>query len=527
MKLQKAMATVAGMTAISRVLGFLRDILTAVVLGAGPIADVFVVALKLPNFFRRITAEGAFSVSFVPLYSEALEKEGRAGADKFAGNAMVVMFWILLAFTILVMIFMPAVITLVAPGFQKDPARFEMAVTLSRITFPYLLMMSIASLMGGVLNAHNRFAPFAAAPIFFNLSLIALLCVAWFFRDAVAHLLAIGVLVAGILQFLFLYMYIRREGIHLPLGRPHFDARVKRLFKLMGPGAVGAGIVQINLFADMIIGSFLPAGSISYLYYADRLNQLPLSTVGIAVGTALLPMLSRAIGAGKTEEAHNLFNRALEITLFLGLPAAVGLFVLAHPIIDTLFRHGQFSPEAARATAFVLQGYVVGLPAYIGVKVFSSAFWSKQDTLTPVKVAAISALANIALALSLISFLGAAGIALSTGIIGWLQIYLLYRPLKSGEVAKFDARFKTSVPKIALSAAVMGAVLFIFAGNVSHWLTGGFFIQCLALGGLIALGMAIYGGMILLTGALKVEDIKGAFKKNPAALSAEENAGTP
>lgn len=527
MKLQRAMATVAGMTAISRVLGFLRDILTAVVLGAGPIADVFVVALKLPNFFRRITAEGAFSVSFVPLYSEAMEKEGREAADRFAGNAMVVMFWGLLAFTVFIIAFMPGVISLIAPGFHKDPARFEMAVTLSRITFPYLLMMSIASLMGGVLNAHNRFAPFAAAPIFFNLALIALLLFAWFFKASAALALAWGVLIAGILQFVFLFFYIKREGIALPLGRPRFDERTKRLFKLMGPGAIGAGIVQINLFADMIIGSFLAAGSISYLYYADRLNQLPLSTVGIAVGVALLPMLSRALGAGKKDEAHNLFNRALEITLFLGLPAAVGLFVLAHPIIDTLFQHGNFTKEAANKTAFVLQGYVVGLPAYIGVKVFSSVFWSQQDTLTPVKVAAISALANIALALSLIPFFGVAGIALSTGIIGWLQIYLLYRPLKGHEVAHFDARFKSSLPKIVLSSTTMGGVLFGLSLLLESWLHGGGLLQGAALGILIFIGMVIYGACIFGTGALSVADVKGAFRKTKDVDTNDVQIETP
>jgi putative peptidoglycan lipid II flippase len=259
MKLVKAMATVGGLTALSRVAGFVRDIMTAAVLGAGPIADAFFVALKLPNFFRRVTAEGAFSVSFVPLYSEALEKEGREAADDFAGNAMVIMFWILLAFTILMMIAMPAVIMLLAPGFTDDPTteRFDLAVTLSRITFPYLLMMSIAALMGGVLTAHGRFAPFAGAPILFNLALIGVLLVAWKFQTA-AHALAWGVMIAGVLQFVLLYIYIRREKIKLPLARPRFDFRIRKLFKLMGPGVLGAGVMQINLFADMIMGSFLP-----------------------------------------------------------------------------------------------------------------------------------------------------------------------------------------------------------------------------------------------------------------------------
>lgn len=504
MKLMKAMATIGGLTAISRVAGFIRDILTAAVLGAGPLADAFFVALRLPNLFRRITAEGAFSVSFIPLYSEALEKEGREKADDFAGNAMVIMFWGLLVFTIVMMLAMPLVIFLTAPGFTGDAERFDMAVTLSRITFPYLLMMSVAALLGGVLNAHGRFVPFAAAPIFFNIALIGVLLVAWKFQTA-AHALAWGVLLAGVLQFILLYFYIRREGIKLRLTRPKFDGRTKKLFKLMGPGAIGAGVVQINLFADTIIASFLPIGSISYLYYADRLNQLPLSTVGIAVGTALLPMLSRAVGAGNKEEARYLFNRALEATLFLGLPATLALMVMAHPIIHVLFVRGQFTAEAAHYTALVLQGYSVGLPAYIAVKVFSTAFWSRQDTTTPVKVSMIVALINIGMALTLVQFFGIAGIALGTGIVGWLQVWLLARPLRGGEMS-FDDGFRRALPRIIASSLFMAAVLY---GGMEY--LGGYDMWSLA--ALVGLGLGSYGLAVLGTGALKMSDIKSYFKR--------------
>lgn len=507
MKLVKAMATVGGLTALSRVAGFIRDILTAAILGAGPMADAFFVALKLPNFFRRVTAEGAFSVSFVPLYSEAMEQEGRKVADDFAGNAMVIMFWGLLVFTIVIMAAMPWVILAIAPGFSDDPERYNLAVTLSRITFPYLMMMSVSALMGGVLNAHGRFAPFAAAPILFNIALIGVLLFAWKFQTA-AHALAIGVLIAGVLQFVLLYFYIRREKIDLPLTRPKFDLRIKRLFKLMGPGVLGAGVMQINLFADMIIGSFLPIGSISYLDYADRLNQLPLSTVGIAVGTALLPMLSRAVGSGNTAEANNLFNRALEAVLFLGLPAALALMVLADPIIHVLFKRGAFTAEDASTTALVLQGYAIGLPAYIAVKVFSTAFWSKQDTMTPVKISIKVTLANIFLALSLIQFMGVAGIALATGLVGWLQIWLLAKPLKGSDVGKFDARFRRALPRIVLAACLMAAVLYTVT---FVWDGAGYDIVSLSI--LIALGLLTYAGAVFGTGALSIQDVKGYFKK--------------
>jgi putative peptidoglycan lipid II flippase len=511
MKLIKAMATVAGLTALSRVAGFARDIMTAAFLGAGPIADAFFVALKLPNFFRRMTAEGAFSVSFIPIYSETLEKEGREKADDFAGNAMVIMFWGLLAFTVFMMIAMPVVILLIAPGFSDDPQRYDLAVTLSRITFPYLMMMSVAALLGGVLNAHGRFVPFAAAPIFFNLALIGVLFVAFKFQSA-AHALAWGVLLAGVLQFGFLYIFIRREKIKLPFRRPRMDTKAKRLFKLMGPGLIGAGVVQINLFADMIMGSFLPIGSISYLYYADRLNQLPLSTVGIAVGTALLPMLSRAVTAEDAEEARNLFNRSLEITLFLGLPAALALFVLAQPIISVLFERGAFKPEDAIITAQVLQGYVVGLPAYIAVKVFSTAFWSRQDTMTPVKIAIIVAISNVVLALILIQFLGVVGIALSTGIVGWLYVALLARPLKGQPTMQYDAKFKRTLPRILASTALMGLALEAAQFLMGDFFTGGSFIEMIGLGILIALGFGVYVVAVLMTGAVDLKEMRKYFQ---------------
>ncbi|MCF8495835.1 MAG: murein biosynthesis integral membrane protein MurJ [Alphaproteobacteria bacterium] len=512
MSLLKAMATVGGLTAVSRVAGFIRDIMTAAILGAGPIADAFFVALKLPNFFRRITAEGAFSVSFVPLYSEAMEKEGRESADSFAGNAMVMMFWGLLAFTIVIMIAMPVVIMLIAPGFSDDPERYNLAVSLSRITFPYLLMMSVAALLGGVLNAHGRFVPFAAAPILFNLALIGVLLVAWKFHTA-AHALAWGVLIAGILQFGLLYLYIRREKITLPLLRPRLDIRTKKLFRLMGPGVMGAGVMQINLFADMIIGSFLPVGSISYLYYADRLNQLPLSTVGIAVGTALLPMLSRAVGSGNEAEARSLFNRALEVTLFLGLPAALALLILANPIISVLFERGAFDAQDAHATARVLQGYAIGLPAYIAVKVYSTAFWSRQDTMTPVKISIAVTLANIGLALILVQFMGVAGIALATGIVGWLQIALLARLLRGSPSTGFDERFRFALPRIILSTAIMGAALYGANIALDGWRGMGSFGEIAALSVLVAGGLALYAGAIFATGTLKASELKAYLTK--------------
>jgi len=504
MKLFKAMATVGGLTGVSRVFGFVRDILTAAILGAGAIADAFFVALKLPNFFRRVTAEGAFSVAFVPLYSEAIEKESRDAADDFASNAFMVMLLILSGVTCLAIAFMPAIIAAIAPGFGTEGARFDAAVEFSRITFPYLLLMSLTALLGGVLNALDRFAPFAVAPVLFNLCLIGALFVAGRFESA-GHALSYGILAAGVLQLVWLLLAARRSGFRLRIAVPKFDVKIKRVFALMGPGVIGAGVMHINLFADMVIASFLEAGSISYLYYADRLNQLPLGVVGIAVGTALLPMLSKAIAKDDTKEARDLFNRALEMCLLLALPAAAALAVMPETLIHVLFERGAFDAGDTAATAFVLQCYALGLPAYITIKVFSSAHWARQDTMTPVKISVVATVLNIALSILFIQFMGVAGIALATGLTGWLQFVAHIYVLRGMEAAKFDARFRGAAVKIVAASAVMAAVVFGLDGFLENGI--------IQLAAIIVAGMAIYGVLILGMGVVDRQQLKKSFTR--------------
>lgn len=508
MKLLKAMATVAGLTGLSRIFGFIRDVVTAALMGAGPVADAFFVALKLPNLFRRITAEGAFTVSFVPVYSGKLKKDGEVAADEFAGNAFSVMLLILVPFTLLAMLAMPWIIYAIAPGFHAGEPRYDLAVELSRITFPYLLLMSLTSLLGGVMNAHERFAPYAAAPILFNLCMMIGIIVFTPVLETPGHALAWGVFAAGVTQLMWMYYSIRRAKIPFVFVRPRFDGDIKHLFKLMGPGIIGAGVVHINLFADLIIASLLPTGSISYLYYADRLNQLPLGMVGIAVGTALLPLLSKAFAAGESAEAKNLFNRALEICLLLALPAAVALFVAAEPIIRVLFERGEFTAANTDMTAKVLMGYALGLPAYICIKVFSTAFWSKQDTMTPVKISVFCTLLNIAIALMLIGVFGVAGIAAATGIAGWVQFVLMKRGLKDVPAAVFDDRMKAFIPRVILSACVMGGVLFMVEHLTQDLYDQGSLHKLIALGLLVASGLISYALAAAFSGALNLNDIK-------------------
>jgi len=509
MKLAKAMATVAGLTGVSRVAGFARDVLTAAVLGAGPVADAFFVALKLPNFFRRVTAEGAFSVAFVPLYSEKLENESRAGADEFANNAFMVMLLLLSVFVFLAMIGMPYVLHVIAPGFVDDPIRYDLAIELTRITFPYLLLMSLTALLGGVLNALDRFAPFAFAPVLFNLCLIGALLGAGYFESA-GHALSYGVLFAGAVQLAWLLVAARRAGVRIALKRPKFNANIKRVFKLMGPGVIGAGVMHINLFADMILASFLATGSIAYLYYADRLNQLPLGVVGIAVGTALLPMLSKAFAKGDVAAGQDLFNRALELCLLLALPAAAALFVIPELLIHVLFERGAFDASDTAVTALVLRCYAVGLPAYIAVKVFSTAHWARQDTVTPVKISVVATIVNVALSILFIQFMGVAGIALATGLTGWLQFGAHIWYLRGHSAARLDVRFKVAALKIVMASVAMAAIVYILGNYI--WFDSKL-MSAVALGGLVVGGMVVYGAIILVSGAVDRRAFKRYFKR--------------
>lgn len=518
MGLLRAMTTVAGMTGLSRIAGFARDVLMASILGAGPIADAFFVALKLPNFFRRVTAEGAFSVSFVPVYTETLTHDGAEEANRFANNAFWIMSACLLAFSALAMLFMPYIIAMIAPGFQGDPQRFDMAVYFSRITFPYLLLMSLSALLGGVLNTHGRFAPFAFAPTLFNLFMVfALLMADWF--ETPGHALSWGISISGVAQLLMLLYFARKIGFGLRITmpkwqKPLFSARIKRVFILMGPGVLGAGVMHINLFADMIIASFLAEGSISYLYYADRLNQLPLGVIGIAVGTALLPMLSSALSKDEPDEARNLFNRSLEYCMILALPAAVALMIIPHQIIGALFERGAFEAKDTYVTAQVLAASAIGLPAYILIKIFSTVHWARQDTMTPVRISIIGIVFNIALSLVLIFIVGVgvAGIALATGIAGWLQLALHFRTLRRTKVVVFDAAFKRNMIKTIAACALMALVLFVLMMVLPAYISS----KIIMLGALIAAGLGAYGAFAYFSGLVNLSAVQKILARRRA-----------
>ena len=519
MSFYKAIATVGGMTLLSRICGFARDILTATYLGAGPVADAFFVALKLPNFFRKMTAEGAFSVSFVPLFAKELETDGRASAVKFAEEAQAMMLGVLIPFTVVAIVAMPWVLMLVAPGFGSTPERYQLAVDLSRITFPYILLMSLTSLLGGVLNSFDRFGPFAAAPILFNLTLIVAML---FFADlagSAGHAMAWGVAVAGILQFAWMVWCCRKIGIRLHFRKPALTPRIRILFRKMVPGIFGAGIAQINIFVDMIIASLLPVGAISFLYYADRMYQLPLSVVGIAIGTAILPMMTRALASDDEKAAPRLFRQGFELSLMLALPATVAYLLMAPEIMQVLFVRGEFTQDNAMQAAMALMGYSIGLPAFILAKLFSAAFFARHDTATPVRYAVICAIMNTALALLLSQLmkeqgLGHVGIAIATGVTAWVNVALLAATLhKRGMLMIDGASFGRAGEIIALTV-LMGAVLWGGSHMVLPYLAlAGQMSQLLGVLGVLALGGTIYGVGLIASGAISMQTFQALFPK--------------
>lgn len=523
MSLIRAFATISGLTMVSRVFGLVRDVLTAAVLGAGPIADAFFVALKLPNLFRRVFAEGAFTIAFVPIFAGELERGGTAEARLFAERSLAVMLSVLLPLTGLAIWAMPWIMPILAPGFVDDPQRFDTAVQFARDTFPYLMLMSVVALLGGVLNALERFAPFAAAPILFNASLIGALLVAAWTDLGAGQALAWAVPLAGILQLILLAVAAARAGMPLRLPVPVLSPRIRRLFRLMGPAALGAGVQQVNAFVDILLASLLPVGAISFLYYADRLYQLPLGVIGIAIGTALLPTLARLIkrakGEGNTDAVHAAQNRALEYGLLFALPAAVGLIALAGPIIATVFQRGAFGAADTAATAWTLTAYAVGVPAYVLVKVLQTAFYAGENTRTPVIVAAATTVANGALsALLILAILppawGHVGIAGATAATAWANAGSLALLLARRGSLVPDARLRGAAGKLTLAALAMGLAVGAGAWALSQPLMqGGLALQVPVLGGLIAGGAAVFFTLGIALGAVRTGELRQVVRR--------------
>jgi putative peptidoglycan lipid II flippase len=516
MALLRSVATVGSYTLVSRIFGFLRDILTAALLGAGPVADAFFVALRLPNLFRSLFAEGAFSAAFVPLFAGTMAQSGKAEARLFAEDVLAVLLTALLAFVLVCEIFMPAVMSAIAPGFSDEPGKFRLAVELARINFPYLLFIALVALQGGVLNSLDRFAAPAATPIFLNLFLIAVLLLSKRFDWHDGHALAWAVCAAGFAQFLWLMFSCSRAGVALRLPVPRLTAGVRRTLAIMAPGAFGAGVTQINLLISTMLASTLASGSVSFLYYADRLNQFPLGVVGIAVGTAILPPLSRQLRHGDLGAAIATQNRGLELALLLTLPAAIALAALAVPILAVLFQRGAFGPADTAATANALAAYAAGLPAFVLVKVVAPAFFARHDTRTPVNLAVAAMIVNLSLTLMLMRPLAHVGIALATSAAGWINaLGLLALLVRRGHFA-LDRRARRNLPRIAAAALAMGGTLRLLLLVATPALAGTTAVRIAALAGLVGAGFVVFVLVILALGVADWRELLGRRRRQPA-----------
>ncbi len=519
MSLLRHFATVGGGTIVSRILGFTRDVLTASALGTGPVADAFFVAFRLPNLFRRVFAEGAFNAAFVPLFAKALEGEGSRQARRFAEDALAALLFVLLIFTAIAEIAMPLFMLLLAPGFVGDQGKFDLAVLLTRIAFPYLTFISLVALLSGVLNALGRFAAAAFAPALLNTVLIGALLLIHALKldgsESAGVYLSWGVFVAGVAQLVMLVIAARRAGMGLSLVRPRFTPGVRRLVTLGIPGVIAGGITQINIMVGTMIAS-LQERAVSYLYYADRLYQLPLGTIGIAIGIVLLPELSRRLRAGDHEGVMNGQNRALEFALTLTLPCAAALMVVPGPIIRGLFERGAFGPQDTAATAAALAAFAAGLPAFVLNKVFAPAFFAREDTKTPMYYAGINVAANIAFSLALFPFFGHVGIAAGTSIAGWINSGLLgYTLWRTGHLVP-DARIRKRT-LLALNATVWMAAALLAADWLLAPLSATGSLGAVAtLLILVAVGVVVFGGLAAATGVMTRADLGRAFSK-PAA----------
>ncbi|MEN3930407.1 murein biosynthesis integral membrane protein MurJ [Microvirga sp. W0021] len=416
--------TAGGWTLVSRVAGFIRDVVTAAVMGAGPLTDAFTVAFRLPNHFRTIFGEGAFNDAFVPNYANALEVEGAASARQFANRIFTLMLIIQIVLLVVAFMAMPWVVRLLAPGFSSKPESFELAVSLTRITFPYLLFITLQTVLGGILAAHGRFAAFNAAPVLLSLCWITALSVAWFFPNA-AYAAAWGVSISGVLQFLLVWLDTLKANVAPHLAKPTLDPAMHRFFKTLIPSIIGSAGTQIALFADTIIGTLLPVASLSALYFADRIFQLPLGVIAIAVGSVLLPEMTRLVAGNKTDEAHRAQNRAISFALAMTAPFFVAFMTIPDMIIAAAFMRGQFDATAVSLSASVLMAYGFGLPAIILIRSAVASFRSRLDMKTPLYASLTAVVVNVALKLVLMKPFGIAGLAFATAVGAWLNLGIL------------------------------------------------------------------------------------------------------
>jgi putative peptidoglycan lipid II flippase len=493
----RRIATVGGLTLVSRVTGFMRDVVLAAVLGAGPVADAFFVAFRLPNHFRAILAEGAFNAAFVPAYAPTLEQVGLPAARLFSDRIAAALLAINVFLLGLALVYTPSVVSLLAPGLDQDPARYDLAVTLTRVTFPSLLLVSMQTMISGELNANGRFAAAAGAPILLNICMVVTLSLAYWFPDA-GLAAAWGVLIAGVAQVLLVGGDAERSGFGLRIRAPRLDGPTRRFLKALGPAIIGAGGVQLALFADTLIASYLPTGALSALYYADRINQLPIGVVGIAVGTVLLPEMSRRLAAGDVRGAALAQARGIQLALLLTVPCAAAAIAVPDLIMRALFARGAFTAADAVAAGATLAAYAVGLLPFVMLRSFTAPFYARGDTLTPVKAALLAAAVNVALKVVLMGPLAQVGLAFATSVGAWINLTLLWFFARRQGFAVSGAGLRP-VLKLLGAGAVLAVALYLGNLAMAHALAGmSHFREETTLALLILLGTAVYAAIVLL-----------------------------
>ncbi|MGF1453920.1 MAG: murein biosynthesis integral membrane protein MurJ [Alphaproteobacteria bacterium] len=525
MSLLRSAATVGGMTLISRVLGFIRDVLIGGALGTGPVADAFVVAFRFPNLFRRFFAEGAFNSAFVPLFAKRMEAEGADAARQFAEESLSVLLVALIVLTLIAEIAMPFLMIAMAPGFVDDPARFDLSVLFTRIALPYLLCMSLVALFSGILNSIGRFSLPALAPVLLNVILIGALLFAAPHLPSAGHALVWGVALAGFAQLGLVAFGCARSGMVLRLRMPKLTPGVRQLLALGVPGVIAGGITQINLVVGQFIASFQD-GAVSILYYADRVYQLPLGLIGVAMGVVLLPDIARRLRGGDRAGALDSQNRALELSMLLTLPAAVACAVVALPIITVLFEatsrafmgDSAFTAEDSRRTAGALAAFAFGLPAFVLIKVFQPAYFAREDTATPMRFAAVNTVVNIVLGVILFRLFGIVGLAAATSMAAWVNTGLLYRGLSAQGDFEADGRLRRVMPRIGLASVGMGLALLAVQAALGSWMAGGYVWQVAGLCVLVLGGVVVFAVLAQLLGAARLGILLADLRGRPHAM---------
>ena len=510
-RLIRGFLSVGAWTLASRVVGFIRDVMIAAYLGAGPVAEAYSVAFRLPNMFRRFFAEGAFNTAFVPMFAKRLE--GGEDPRGFAEEAFSGLFTVVLVVSVIAHFAMPSLVFAMAAGFRGDE-RFDLAVMYGRICFPYILFISLTALLSGLLNAGGRFVAAAAAPVLMNFILIAAMLLAHRFGWDMGSAMAWSTPVSGIAQFLTVWWAAKRMGFPLRLRLPRLSPDMKRLLAVAAPAVLAGGVVQINLMVGQQVGSFFD-GAVAWLTYADRLYQLPLGVVGIAIGIVLLPDISRRLRAGDTGGGQHAYNRAAEFALFLTVPAAVALVVAAYPVISVLFKRGAFLESDVGPTAVALAIYGIGLPAFVLQKVLQPLYFAREDTKTPFRFAVWSMVVNAVLAVGLMPAIGFLAAAIATSTSAWVMVWQLWRGSRAmGDAASFDDRFRRRLPRIIAASAVMGVVLWGLAWALSGALVAPG-VRTLALLGLVLAGIAVYFGTAMGIGAMSLPELKAALRRGP------------